>query len=258
MLLPNDHTNGTTPKSYSAQAQIADNDLGLGQIVDRISHSPIWASTAIFVQEDDSQDGADHVDAHRMPAFVISPWTKRGAVVHTRYDQYSILRTAEILAGLKPLSINDGLATPMYDAFDTTADVDGTRYTAIAPQQSLTEINSDRAPLAALSATLPLRQMDMVPQAVLDRVLWASVYGAGATPPAPGPRHSDEDRARSVGVLRAIARGQNALTWLQRHTEEEGQAEELPKAARAKAARITSGTKARAALEAERALHGLG
>jgi len=83
LILPNDHTNGTTPNDYSPQAMIADNDLALGQIVDIISHSSIWDSSAIFVDEDDSQDGADHVDAHRMPAYVISPWAKRGAVVHT-------------------------------------------------------------------------------------------------------------------------------------------------------------------------------
>ncbi|MEP6952442.1 MAG: hypothetical protein ABI950_00110 [Solirubrobacteraceae bacterium] len=74
LILPNDHTKPTTQGTYSPQALIADNDLGLGQIVDLISHSSIWASTAIVVVEDDSQDGADHVDAHRMPAFVISPW----------------------------------------------------------------------------------------------------------------------------------------------------------------------------------------
>src|SRR5947209_6873844 len=82
MILPNDHTNGTTTNAYSPQAMIADNDLALGQIVELISHSPIWSSSAIVVVEDDSQDGADHVDAHRMPAYVISPWAKRGAVVH--------------------------------------------------------------------------------------------------------------------------------------------------------------------------------
>ena len=151
LILPNDHTNGTTQNAYSPQALIADNDLALGQLVDAISHSSIWASSAIFVMEDDSQDGADHVDAHRMPAFVISPYAKRGAVVPTRYDQYSMLRTAELIAGLKPLSSNDGLATPMYDAFQSTPDVDATRYTAVRPTQSLTEINGASAPLQTLT-----------------------------------------------------------------------------------------------------------
>src|SRR5581483_11076586 len=112
--------------------------LGLGQMVDLISHSSIWAHSAIFVVEDDSQDGADHVDAHRMPAYVISPWAKHGAVVHTRYDQESALRTVELILGLHPLSLFDGLAEPMYDAFisgDTKPDL--ATYTAVAPQQSL-------------------------------------------------------------------------------------------------------------------------
>ncbi len=101
MILPNDHTNGTTTGDPTPQAFIADNDLALGQIVDAISHSSIWPSTAIFVVEDDSQDGADHVDSHRSPALVISPWARHGAVVHTRYDQYSVLRTVELILGLR-------------------------------------------------------------------------------------------------------------------------------------------------------------
>ena len=117
LILPNDHTDGTTPKDYTPSAMIADNDLALGQIVDAISHSSIWSSSAIFVQEDDSQDGMDHVDSHRSPAFVISPWARHGAVVHARYDQYSMLRTAELIAGIDPLSLEDALATPMYRAF---------------------------------------------------------------------------------------------------------------------------------------------
>ena len=117
VILPNDHTNGTTPKDPTPQALIADNDLALGQMVDAIRHSSIWPSTAIFVVEDDSQDGADHVDSHRAPGFVISPWARHGAVVHTRYDQYSMLRTMELILGLDPLALNDALATPMYDAF---------------------------------------------------------------------------------------------------------------------------------------------
>jgi len=86
LTLPNDHTDGVKPGFPTPTALVADNDLGLGQLVEVISHSSIWASSAIVVVEDDTQDGADHVDAHRMPAFVISPWARTGAVVHTRYD----------------------------------------------------------------------------------------------------------------------------------------------------------------------------
>jgi len=203
MILPNDHTNGTTANKYSPQALVADNDLALGQIVDTISHSAIWKDSAIFVVEDDSQDGADHVDAHRMPAFVISPWARRGAVVHTRYDQYSALRTAELMVGLQPLSLNDALATPMYNAFSATADVEGTRFRAIQPTQKLNEVNGSKAPDAKLSAALPFEHPDVVPQAVLDRILWHSVHGESSTPPAPGPNSSPAEHERAVRALGA-------------------------------------------------------
>jgi hypothetical protein len=216
MILPNDHTNGTTPGVYSPQAMIADNDLALGQIVDLISHSSIWSSSAIFVVEDDSQDGADHVDAHRMPAYVISPWAKRGAVVHTRYDQYSALRTIELIAGLHPLSLNDALATPMYDCFDTSADVSGTRYTAIMPTQSISEVNTSSSAMASTSAELPWRQMDLVPQALSDEILWHAVHGDASTPPAPGPDASPIEHSRTTIARDLLAHHGNVRAYLER------------------------------------------
>jgi len=214
MILPNDHTNGTTSGDYSPQALVADNDLALGQIVDEISHSSIWASTAIMVVEDDSQDGADHVDSHRMPAYVISPWAKRGAVVHTRYDQYSMLHTIELLCGLAPLSLNDALATPMYDAFDSRADVEGTRYSVVAPTQDIGQVNGGAAALARVSDQLPLNRLDRVPQETLDRILWASVHGAASTPPAPGPNASPVEHQRAVDLERVLRRHGSARALL--------------------------------------------
>jgi YVTN family beta-propeller protein len=216
LVLPNDHTNGTTAGVPTPKAHIADNDLGLGQIVDLISHSKIWGSSAIVVVEDDSQDGADHVDAHRMPAFVISPWTTTGAVVHTRYDQYSALRTAELLVGLEPLSINDALATPMYDAFRTDGRPDLRPYDAIVPTQPLTELNPSGTPAAKLAAKLPLNRMDLVPQALLDRMLWRSVHGDASTPPAPGPHASAAEHARALRTLELLRHGGDARAFLQR------------------------------------------
>ncbi len=222
MILPNDHTNGTTTNDYTPQAMIADNDLALGQIVDLISHSSIWSSSAIFVVEDDSQDGADHVDAHRMPAYVISPWAKRGAVVHTRYDQYSALRTVELMVGLHPLSLNDALATPMYDCFDTTPDVAGTTYTAITPTQGISAINKSTAADAALSNELPWDNIDLVPQAVSDQILWHAVYGQGSTPPAPGPDASPVEHQRAVTARALIARHANVREYLERTGDGDG------------------------------------
>jgi hypothetical protein len=215
LILPNDHTNGTTQGAPTPQAEIADNDLALGQLVDLISHSSIWKESAIVVVEDDSQDGADHVDAHRMPAFVISPWATSG-VVSTRYDQYSALRTAEILAGLDPLSLNDALATPMYDAFRTDGRPDVRPYDAVAPQQSLLAINGGGTAGARLSAALPFGRMDLVPQALSDRILWESVHGESSTPPPPGPDASPAEHARAVGALRVLQGGGDVRAYLER------------------------------------------
>jgi len=220
LTLPNDHTNGVRTNYPTPKALVADNDLGLGQIVELISHSPIWPQSAIFVVEDDSQDGADHVDAHRMPAFVISPWTRPGAVVHTRYDQDSALRTMELILGLRPLSLFDGLAEPMYDAFTTTRGPDLAPYTAVQPQQSLTQSTTPAEAKAggALARTLPYQQTDLVPQALFDRVLWRSVHGPGSTPPPPGPNASPAEENRARGALLVFRRGENLARWLRAHT----------------------------------------
>jgi hypothetical protein len=210
LILFNDHTNGTDPGVFTPKAQVADNDLALGQLVETISQSSIWGQSAIFVQEDDSQSGMDHVDAHRIPAFVISPWARKHAVVHTRYDQYSFLRTAELIAGLRPLSIDDALATPLYDAFisgDEKPDIEGTRYRAIQPEQDLEEVNPENAPGARLSDALPWAGTDLVPQSLSDRLLWRSVHGADSTPPPPGPNASPAELERADRALRAYRRG---------------------------------------------------
>ena len=119
---------------------VAENDWAVGQLVDTVSHSPIWPHTAIFIIEDDAQNGADHVNAHRMPALVISPYARRGAVVSTRYDTASVLRSMELILGLAPLGLNDALAVPMHDAFQATPD-NAEPYTAVAPDYDLLETN---------------------------------------------------------------------------------------------------------------------
>ncbi len=111
--------------------QMADNDLALGRLVEAVSHSPYWADTAIFVVEDDSQDGPDHVDAHRSVVHVISAYTRAGAVIHTRYDTTSVLRTMEDILGVTPLGLNDANAAPMSDVFSETPDM--RPYDAIVP-----------------------------------------------------------------------------------------------------------------------------
>jgi hypothetical protein len=145
-----------------------------------------------MVIEDDSQDGADHVDAHRIPAFVISPFAKRGAVVHNRYDFLSFIRTLELVTGMKPLNLFDALAVPLYDAFDPQAG-NAEAYDAITPNVNLTDRNSNATPNSGFSQRLPLDTPDRVPQRYLDRILWQYVHGKDAEPPPPGPNASGED-----------------------------------------------------------------
>jgi hypothetical protein len=173
---------------------IADNDEALGRIVDLISHSSIWASSAIFVVEDDSQDGADHVDAHRIPALVISPYAKPGAVVHTRYDFPSVLRSMELIMGMNPLGLHDAVGVPMYDAFQTTPD-NAAAFTYIPAKVSLLETNPSSGPGALASARLP-QGTDEIPQRKLDALLWKSIHGWHSSPPPPGPNASLKDDER--------------------------------------------------------------
>ena len=140
MVLPSDHTRGQRSGGRTPGAMVAENDWALGQVVDLVSRSPMWGRTAIFVIEDDAQNGADHVDAHRMPAYVISPYARRGAVVHERYDTASVIRSIELILGLAPLNLMDALATPMYEAFQGTPD-NAEPYDALVPDVDMLEVN---------------------------------------------------------------------------------------------------------------------
>ncbi len=186
LCMTGDHTRGTQTGFPIPIAMVADNDLALGQLVDTISHSKIWSSSAIFVVEDDSQDGADHVDAHRIPVAVISPYAKRGAIIHRRYDLPSVLRSMELIVGMKALSLNDALATPMYDVF-TSRPLNAAPVDAIPAKIDLLTRNTQAAPWAALSNRLALGEVDGVPQRQLDAILWKSVHGADSVPPPAGP-----------------------------------------------------------------------
>jgi phospholipase C len=167
------------------QAMVASSDWALGQFVAEISHSQIWPSTAIFVVEDDTQEGLDHVDAHRMPAFVISPYSRRGAVVSTRYDQLSVLRSIELLTGIAPLGMHDALAAPMYDAFQPTPDL--APYDATVPSLDMAALNTAASPDSRLSRSLDFSQLDRVPRRTLDAILWHAMRGTHSKVPPAGP-----------------------------------------------------------------------
>ncbi len=138
--LPNDHTAGTNPHYLNPYQLVSENDGALGLMVQTISHSPIWKNSLILVEEDDAQDGPDHVDATRTVALAVGPYVRRNVVVHDRYDQLSMLRTIEDILGLGPLNFGDAMAVPMYGIF--TSKPDFKAYVAAPPSDKLAE--SDR------------------------------------------------------------------------------------------------------------------
>lgn len=208
--LPNDHTGGHSVGDPTPQAMVADNDLGVGQIVQAISKSSVWKQSAIFSVEDDSQAGQDHVDGHRQIGLVISPWAKKAAVVHTRYDQDSMLRSVMILLGLQPLTLQDAFAQPMYDAFIRTTDKpDTTAYKAITPKYSTrTVFTAAQSRMAGnLGAKIPYGDLDAVPQPLFDQMIWRSIFGNSRPVPAPGPNSSQAELQRNAIALKALRAG---------------------------------------------------
>ena len=160
---------------------MGDNDLALGQIVEAVSRSKFWPQTAIFVVEDDAQNGPDHVDAHRTTAYVISPYTKHGAVDSTMYSTSSMLRTIELILGLKPMSQYDAAATPMFNSFQPTPDL--RPYQALPANVDLEERNSRQAWGSQLK--MNFAREDAVDDLLLNEVVWRSVRGPDSPMPAP-------------------------------------------------------------------------
>lgn len=184
LRLGNDHTAGSRPGSRTPRAMIAENDHALGRLVEAISKSKYWKETAIFVLEDDAQNGPDHVDAHRSLGFIISPYTQRkGAVDSTLYTTSGFLRTMELILGLEPLSQYDAAATPAYNAFSLVPDV--APYTALPPRIDILEMNDPKAWGAQASAEMDLAEADRAPDLLLNEIVWRSVRGPGSKMPPP-------------------------------------------------------------------------
>lgn len=181
--LPNDHTAGTKKGSISPRAMVADNDRALGMIVDRISHSKYWKESAIFVLEDDAQNGPDHVDAHRSIALVVSPYTKRKFVDHTMYSTSGMLRTMELILGLPPMSQYDLSATPMYTSF--TSSPEPTPFVARDNLIDLHEMNALGAYGQERMEAFDLGREDAAPDVEFNEIIWRAVRGARAEMPAP-------------------------------------------------------------------------
>ncbi|MFM9874349.1 MAG: alkaline phosphatase family protein [Fimbriimonadaceae bacterium] len=187
MALPDDHTHGFDPGSYSPTAMIGNNDLALGQLVDRISRSKFWDSTAIFVIQDDAQGGPDHVDSHRTVGHVISAYGRKGTVDSTHYTTASMLRTMELILGLPPMTTFDGNATPMIAAF--SKDFSAKPFSAITPNFDINEINPSKTELALRSAKLDFSEVDKADFGELNRILWQ-----GYRPGIPYPSHLATDK----------------------------------------------------------------
>jgi hypothetical protein len=181
--LPNDHTSGTGAGKPTPAAQVADNDLAFGQILEAVSHSKFWTNTCLFAIEDDPQNGWDHVSGYRTTAYVASAYTKRNAVVSTQYNHTSLLRTMELMLGLPPMNQMDATATPMFDCFTSTPDF--TTFDAVTNNVPLDEMNpapkkisdAQRRKDALVSARLPLDKPDQCNEDVLNRILWHATMG---------------------------------------------------------------------------------
>jgi YVTN family beta-propeller protein len=181
MSLGEDHTDGTKVGSYTPQACVASNDLALGRLVDAVSHGPLWKETAIFVIEDDAQNGPDHVDAHRTVGLVISPYTKRKFVDSTQYQTVSMIRTLELILGLPPLSQYDAAARPMFHSFTDAADT--APYVHTPAEIDLNTKNGKDAFGAELSEKMDFSDYDRVDDFELNYVLWHAVMGKDAPQP---------------------------------------------------------------------------
>ncbi len=199
MLLPNDHTAGTTPGMPTPEAAVADNDLALGRVVDAVSHSKFWKDTCIFVVQDDPQNGFDHIDGHRTVAMVVSPYTKRKAVDSTNYNQTSMIRTIELLLGLPPMNQLDASAIPMTSCFTDTPDL--APYTAVPNNIPLDRVNPALADItdprelhwANVSLESPLEEVDEADEDTLNRILWFAAMRQDDTYPAWAVLDLDDD-----------------------------------------------------------------
>ena len=181
--LGNDHTHGLAVGQMTPYACVADNDLAVGMLVEHISKSPIWNQSAIFILEDDAQNGPDHVDAHRSNALVISPFTKRNFVDHTMYSTSGMLRTMELILGLPPMSQYDAGATPMFRSFTATANL--APYQSVPGNIDLDALNTAYTPSARKSEGLNFADVDQIDDNLFNEILWKGLRGENANVPAP-------------------------------------------------------------------------
>ena len=179
----NDHTEGLRKGRPTPYAHVADNDLAVGMFIEHLSKSSIWKESAVFIIEDDAQNGADHVDAHRSTAYVAGGFVKRNFVDHTMYSTSSMLRTIELILGIPPMSQYDAAATPMWNCFTSGANL--APFTAVAANIDFNEKNTAMNEWQQRSEKFNLAKEDAVPDLEFNIVLWHGLKGSDIAFPAP-------------------------------------------------------------------------
>ena len=203
--LPNDHTMGARKGELSPLSYAADNDLALGRMIEHVSHSPVWKESVVMIVEDDAQNGPDHIDAHRSTAYLIGPYIRRHAVVHTAYTTSGMLRTLELILGLPPMSQYDAAAPPLWACFTARPDF---RPYALRPATTPQDVRNTvyNAP-ARRAERFDMSREDAAPDLAFNENIWQAVRGEHSRMPAP----------RRSAAVRAVKAG---------HEEEEGEGED--------------------------------
>jgi hypothetical protein len=206
-----DHTVGTNPAKPTPRAMVADNDYAVGQLVEAVSKSAIWNSCAIFIIEDDAQNGPDHVDAHRSTCYVISPWIKKASVDHSFQNTVSVIRTIELLLNLPPMCQYDAIADPIMNWDPSPSNA--APFAAILPSADVLRerngllnttqpISPELRVMAEQSMAMDFSKADQAPADLLNEIIWKSVKGPksilpptprGPSPLAPAQRKRDDD-----------------------------------------------------------------
>jgi len=178
-----DHTEGTAAGRPTPFAHVADNDLAIGMFLEHLSKSPVWKESVVFILEDDAQNGPDHVDAHRSPAYLAGGYVKKHFVDHTTYTTSSMIHTIEMILGMPPMTQYDAAAPTMWRCFNNEPDT--TLFTVLPCQVNLGDTNPGGTRLASLSKGLDFSKEDIIPDQIMNMITWKAVKGENALMPSP-------------------------------------------------------------------------
>ena len=181
--LGNDHTEGMAAGRPTPFAHVADNDLAIGMLLEHLSKSPVWKESVVFILEDDAQNGPDHVDAHRSPAYIAGGYVKRHFVDHSMYTTSSMIHTIELILGMPPMTQYDAAAPPLWRCF--TGQPDTTAFTALPSRVNLNDVNPRATKLAAMSKGLDFSKEDVIPDQIMNVITWKAVKGENSIMPTP-------------------------------------------------------------------------